>query len=275
MNEDTKINKGGRPIPGYSFDKDSNYICDEQIKEYILKIIETEGLYYGYCKITVLLRRTFNLIINKKKVYRLCKELEVLRPQRKIKPKYPRKIAINREITTSNSLWEVDVKYGYIHGEDRFFYIASFLDVYDRNIVEYHMGLSCKTEDIIVTLKRGLMKRELYNKKINLIIRSDNGPQFISNKFQDTCKELKLEHERIPFKTPNKNAHIEAFHRLLEDECLSRYEFKSYTEAYEAVSEYIKFYNKVRIHSSLGYISPVEFYHKTLEGTAKPLKIKL
>ena len=41
------------------------------------------------------------------------------------------------------------------------------------------------------------------------------------------------------------------------------------------VSEYIKFYNKVRIHSSLGYISPVEFYHKTLEGTAKPLKIKL
>ncbi|MCR2043155.1 hypothetical protein [Anaerosalibacter massiliensis] len=65
---------------------------------------------------------------------------------------------MNREITTSNSLWEVDVKYGYIHGEDRFFYIASFLDVYDRNIVEYHMGLSCKTEDIIVTLKRVLMK---------------------------------------------------------------------------------------------------------------------
>ncbi|SHD76853.1 hypothetical protein [Schnuerera ultunensis] len=73
-----------------------------------------------------MLRRKFNLIINKKKVYRLCKELEVLRPQRKIKPKFPRKIAINREITTSNSLWEVDVKYGYIHGEDRFFYIASF-----------------------------------------------------------------------------------------------------------------------------------------------------
>ena len=143
---------------------------------------------------------------------------------------------MNREITTSNSLWEVDVKYGYIHGEDRFFYIASFLDVYDRNIVEYHMGLSCKTEDIIVTLKRVLMKWELYNKETNLVIRSDNGPQFINNKFQYTCKELELEHEKIPFKTPNKNAHIEAFHRLLEDECLSRYEFKSYTEAYEAVS---------------------------------------
>ena len=89
---------------GYFFDKNGNCICDEQIKEYILEIIETEGLYYGYYKITVLLRRKFNLTINKKKVYRLCKELDGLRSQRKIKPKHPRKIAINREITTSNSL---------------------------------------------------------------------------------------------------------------------------------------------------------------------------
>ncbi|MCR2043053.1 IS3 family transposase [Anaerosalibacter massiliensis] len=96
-----------------------------------IEFIETEGLCYGYYKITVLLRRKFNLIINKKKVYILCKEHGILRPQRKIKPKYPRKIAINKETTTLNSLWEVDVKYGYIHGEDRFFYIVSFIDVYD------------------------------------------------------------------------------------------------------------------------------------------------
>ena len=96
------------------------------------------------------------------------------------------------------------------------------------------------------------MKRGLYNKGANLVIRWDNGPQFISNRFQETCKELKLKHERTPFKTPNKNAHIEAFHRLLEDECLSRSEYKKYIEAYEAVSKYIKFYNKTRIHSSLG-----------------------
>ncbi len=222
-----------------------------------------------------MLKRKFKLIINKKKVYRLCKELNVLRSQRQVKPKHPRKIAQNREITKPNSLWEVDIKYGYINGEDRFFYIASFLDVYDRNIVEYHMGLLCTAEDIVITLKRALMKRNLYNKETGLVIRSDNGPQFISHKFEDTCKELNLEHERIPFKSPNKNAHIESFHRLLEDECLSRYEFKSYAESYETVSEYMKSYNKVRIHSSLGYISPMEFYQKILDGTAKSLIVKL
>jgi putative transposase len=56
---------------------------------------------------------------------------------------------------------------------------------------------------------------------------------------------------------------------------LSRYEFKSYVEAYDVVSKYIKSYNKVRIHGSLGYISPIAFYQKTLEGIAKPLVVKL
>lgn len=69
-------------------------------------------MYYGYHKITIVIRKRFNLIINKKKVYRLCKELEVLRPQRKQKAEYPRKTAKKREITMSNSLWEIDVKYG-------------------------------------------------------------------------------------------------------------------------------------------------------------------
>jgi len=104
------------------------------------------------------------------------------------------------------------------------------------------------------------MKRGLHDKNNDLVIRSDNGLQFVSFKFEEACKELNLEHERIPFKTSNKNVHIESFHRLLEDECLSRYEFQSYTEAYKEVSVYMKSYNKIRIHGSIGYISLMEFY---------------
>ncbi|SHH33490.1 Transposase [Thermosyntropha lipolytica DSM 11003] len=50
------------------------------------------------------------------------------------------------------------------------------------------------------------------------IVRTDNRPQFMSVKFSKTCQELKLIHERIPVKTPNMNAHIEAFHSILEEE---------------------------------------------------------
>lgn len=208
-------------------------------------------------------------------MYRLCKELDILRPQRKIKPKHPKKISKNREIITSNSLWEVDVKYGYIKEEDRFFYVLSYIDVYDRSIVDYHIGLSCKAEDAIITLKRAMIKRGLHNKENNLVIRSDNGPQFISYQFENECIKLKLEHERIPYNTPNKNAHIESFHRILEDECLSRHEFKSFAHAYKEVSEFIKYYNKTRIHGSIGYISPNEYYKKVQLGIAPKQTIKL
>jgi putative transposase len=74
-------------------------------------------------------KREHNLVINKKKVYRLCKELDLLRPQRQVKTKYPRRIAIYREITAPNQLWELEVKYGYIEGEQRFFFLLSIFDV--------------------------------------------------------------------------------------------------------------------------------------------------
>ena len=146
----------GRSIPGYSLNKNNKKISDEQIKEYIIQIIEDEGYSYGYLKITYALRRNFHLLINKKKVYRLCKELNLLKPQRKTKTKHPKKIARNRVVTGSNQLWQTDIKYGYVTGEDKFFYILSIIDVADRSIVAFHMGLRCTAEDAVTTLKTAL-----------------------------------------------------------------------------------------------------------------------
>ena len=66
--------------------------------------------------------------------------------------------------------------------------------------------------------------------------------------------------EDVPFKTPNLNVHIESFHAILEEECLSRHEFASYAEAYAAVADFIRFYNEKRIHSATRYLSPAECY---------------
>src|SRR5690606_40815385 len=85
------------------------------------------------------------------------------------------------------------------------------------------------------TVKRALFKRQLFDDKNMPIIRTDNGPQFISHTFEEFCGEQKIIHERIPPKTPNMNAHIESFHRILEDDCLSQWEFKNDQEAYQAV----------------------------------------
>ncbi|MBS7427676.1 IS3 family transposase [Virgibacillus pantothenticus] len=78
----------------------------------MLEIISGECNGYGYRKLIVILRRQYELKINKKKVYRLCKELDILRPQRRKRVSHPRKLARNHTITESNQLWEADIKYG-------------------------------------------------------------------------------------------------------------------------------------------------------------------
>ena len=253
--------KGGKP-KGYSIDKHGRKICDEQIKEFIIESIDGDAADYGYRKITYHLRRNYNLTINHKKVYRLCKELGILKDQRVIKPKVKRTIAVNRIITGSNQLWEMDIKYGYIHGEDKFFYLLNLIDIFDRSIIDYHMGFHCEAKDAAALLRKCLIRRDLFTEKaLKPVIRTDNGPQFVSYKFSECCEEIGIEHERIPVKTPNKNAHVESFHRILEDDCLKKYEFQSYAEAYEVVNEFMEFYNKRRIHSSLRFMSPNEFYN--------------
>lgn len=266
---------GGRKIPGFSLTLTNQPVSDEQIKEWLLELIAGEENAYGYRKLTLCLQRQHRLVINKKKVYRLCKELDILAPQRKVHLKHPRKIAMNREITGSNQLFEIDVKYGYIAGESRFFYLMCVIDVYDRMIIDYHIGLSCEGKHAAQLIQRALWKRQLFSKTAKPVIRTDNGPQFISHAFENACLEYGTEHERIPPKTPNKNAHIESFHANLERDRLSRYEFINYQEAYQVVTDYIQFYNQRRLHSSLYDLSPLEFVNQLAAGQVKPFIVKV
>ena len=270
-----KSERVGRPIVGYSLSVSGLSVCDGEIKEYIMEAIQDEAFYYGYHKITHYLKRRFNLIINHKKVYRLCKELHILKKQRVIKPPVKSRISVNRIVKKSNMLWEADIKYGYIIGEDKFFFVLSIIDVFDRSIIEYYMGYTCVGSDAASLLRRALIKRNLFDSNNKPIIRTDNGPQFISNVFEYGCIEIGVYHERIPNRTPNKNAHIESFHRIFQDECIGVYEFASYKDAYIEVARFIKRYNTNRIHSSLKYKTPNEFYKQNFGKEIESMAIHL
>ena len=271
------IHRAGRPAPGLSYTVEGKRVSDEEICEKIMEFIAGEGAAYGYRKLTLLLRRRHQLVINKKKVYRLCKLMNILRPQRKLKMKHPRILASNRIITASNQLWETDIKYGWIAGEFRFFFIMCIIDVFDRAIISYHLGLTCEARHLVQITQEALMKRQLFDRPTagRPVIRSDNGPQFISHRFEEACEIFGIIHERIPPKTPNKNAHIESFHSILEAECYQRHEFETYPQTYEIVTQFIRDYNQIRIHGSIYDLSPYEYRDALKENRVKPKSIKV
>jgi putative transposase len=115
------------------------------------------------------------MTVNHKKIYRLCKENNLLL-KRKKKIKKFKKLAENHQITGPNQLWQFDIKYGYIQGEDRPFYFLAFVDIFTKRVLSYHIGKACTASDMKLTLKMALNSVTEEEQK-NLTIRSDNGPQ--------------------------------------------------------------------------------------------------
>jgi putative transposase len=224
----------------------------------------------GYQKLTDYLKRDFKYTVNPKKIYRLCQENGLLLPKKKKRKKPRSKRCVNRLICKPHQMWELDLKYGFIHGENRFFYILVIIDVYMRLIVNYYVGLRCTGKDLVFTLNNAIKEYKVFNKD-QLVIRSDNGSQMTSTVFIENANKFgedELLHELIPPATPNKNAHVEAFNSILEIEFLQPRYFKTYGQAYLETTEFMEFYNTSRLHGSLKNRTPMEVFESFKKGEA-------
>ena len=92
-----------------------------------------------------------------------------------------------------------------------------------------------------------------------LRLKTYNGTQYISNNFRKAVSVLGIKHEFIWKHTPEQNGHVESFHRTLKKEYLWQHEFASCQEAEKILANAFADYNRERIHSAIGYMTPVEF----------------
>jgi transposase InsO family protein len=182
-----------------------------------------------------------------------------------------KRICQNHTISRPDELWELDLKYGYIHGEERFYFIL-IIDVFVRYVVNYHIGLSCRGKDLVLALNVAIQKHKLDTNQ--LIIRSDNGSQMTSKVFIKNMEYYNDEviHGLIPPATPNKNTHVEAFNSILEIEFMQVRYFNSYSQAYDETVEFIQKYNTERIHGSLKRNTPSEARNVYLNGGSLGIK---
>jgi putative transposase len=267
----------GRPPPGYTINRDGKTIEDSVILER-LKFYRTQIEFInggGVRKLSKYLVIDYGMYINHKKIYRICRDKNLLLFREFDSRSRPKKKRCgDHDVTGPNQLWQFDLKYIWIHGENRWCFVLAFIDVFSKKVINYFLGLSVKSGDLILTLNQALMKESITTEH-GLMIRSDNGPQMSSNKFHFYLKRLeqKLKHEFIPPRTPNRNAYIESFFSILEAEFIVPRYFYTYADVYAGVDQFIVFYNTRRIHGSIGYKSPKQFLDDYGNGLIPPIKI--
>lgn len=222
------------------------------VVEQIRAILGLDYCIYGYHMMTSELRG-MGYVINPKKVYRLMDENHLL-CGKKIKTRGKRAFVKFRRINATKPMEYLclDIKYVWVQGESRWFYQLSIMDVFSRRILCWIFQRSVKQNDVI-GLMRGLDLR--FGLK-GVIIRNDNGSQFIAHAVRQTLKDLEAKQEFTHVATPEENAYIESFHSIQQRELMDRFEFSSYYHARQHIEKYMYWYNCLRRHGSLNNLTP-------------------
>jgi putative transposase len=138
-------------------------------------------------------------------------------------------------------------------------YLAVILDLYSRMVVGWSMSGNCDEKLVERALDQALIRRR---PKAGLLHHSDRGSQYTSRTYQ-----LCLEQSGIHVSMSRKgncwdNAVMESFFGTVKDECVGSTVYSSHDEARLALFTYMEvYYNRVRRHSTLGYVSPLNYEH--------------
>ena len=170
-------------------------------------------------------------------------------------PIAPNRLAEAPKATAPNQIWVADITY--IETKEGWLYLAAILDLYSRKIVGWAMREHIDTTLVLKALAMALLHR---NPPAKLLLHSDRGVQYASADYRAALSRAGLVPSMSRKGNCYDNAAMESFWSTLKLELVYRWEFASRTEARTEIFDYIEsFYNRQRIHSALGYHSPVDF----------------
>lgn len=238
-----------------------NKVKNMEIVSIIKEIHTNLDTQYGYVKMAYLLK-TKGYIINKKKVYRLMKENNLLGKRYENKSKT---YAQYRKVLPSKPLHvlEMDIKFVWIEQVRRHAYILTIIDTFTRLVLYHTVELSIKKEDVKQAweqiIENHLQPNNCMKDTIEIEVRNDNDKRFSAKMVRDFFKENYLNQVFTHPYTPQENGHIESFHAILSRH-LKPYTFWSLEELKQNLILFYEFYNNTRIHSSIVYTNPRNFW---------------
>lgn len=159
--------------------------------------------------------------------------------------------------TGPNQVWAGDITY--VPTEEGWLYLAVQLDVFTRKVVGYALTDHLRADGALKALRAGARDQELGSDS-SLISHSDRGCQYASEIYRQALKDLGITPSMSRKGNCYDNAYVESFFHTLKVELIHRRHFKTRAEAEAAIFQYIEvWYNRRRLHSSLGYRSPNDY----------------
>ena len=201
----------------------------------------------GYRRLAFMLLDRDIVACSPSSVYRVLKAAGVLRTQPNVPSKKGRGFV---QPLAPHEHWHVDVSYLNIAGT--FYFLCGVLDGASRFIVHWEIRETMKEGEIETILQRA---REMYSGVKPRII-TDNGPQFIARDFKEFIRICGMTHVKTAPYYPQSNGKIERWHKTLKGECLRPKTPLSLEDARRVVTTYVEYYNAVRLHSAIGYVTP-------------------
>ena len=174
---------------------------------------------------------------------------------------------VDRNFTADrpNVLWVADITY--VPTWAGFLYLAVVLDAFSRRIVGWSMSTSLATQLVLDALDMALGQR----RPTEVIHHSDQGSQYTSIAFGKRCREAGVRPSMGSVGDAYDNAMCESFFATLECELIDRRRFRTKAEARLAIFSFLEgFYNPLRRHSSIGYLSPIEYECRFKQQAADP-----
>lgn len=226
--------------------------------------IYTANPCYGYRRITKAMQR-YGRHINRKRVRRLMRIMGLygispgpnLSKNLHAKYRYPYLLR-GLQITHPDQVWAVDITY--IRMQQGFMYLFAIIDLYSRYIVDYELSTTLDKQVVLDCLKRAFIKSKPE------IINSDQGSQFTNESY---IALLKSENIRISMDGKGRaldNIFVERFFRTLKYENIYLNEYMSPKDLRKGLKSYIEYYNHERLHQSLGYSRPADYYQPLSEN---------
>ena len=229
----------------------------------IQKIHKASRETYGFRRIFKTLKKSFAPVC-KKQVLRLMKKLHLKGiGQRKYKVTTqvsksalhcPDLLQGNFSVKKPNHLWTSDISY--IPTKEGWVYLNIILDAFSRSIVGWSLQDTMRKEIVLDSLNMAFLNRNGFEEGI--IFHSDRGSQYSSEGVKKYLKANKF-HQSMSYSCFD-NSITETFFATLKKELVYRCNFLTRKEAKSSIFEFIEvFYNRVRIHSALDYLSPLEY----------------